>query len=1024
MRGIIGQDPMIIDVPYSTSNDSGSTHSRESNYSSEPETPPVSDSDSYDKRYVWKPEPDIPIPQTYGTADNAERLRQKSTVSLSERDRGRKAMHRLDTNIVQTKPVGGSSPVLERARSPYASGPQDRKSKSGRSSGEYLLSPDIINPRRTDAESPRSQSQYFPRPVEPKTKTRPAQEPVRLSMEIQRSQSHYIPRPVEIHNIGRGSQGKENPKAYARPSMERCASELPYPSDSPPATRRATQEWNTHNRSDHPSIDGRTSERRNPVTPPSAGAVRPLSRRPTRSHHNSDSDHGEAGRDHGGASPKNPPRHQAMDFQDQNGRKPSSELPVSPSVRCVRSFDTDGPPVNLSSLVSGAAIKQTLAGMFKGDHTAGRKASPRPSPRPSPGVSPLASPRGSPKTTPYSSPPGTPPSESYHSQAVPHTSLKKHSPISSRPPSPLSSRSSTWTMGSNQNPAESDQHRRSRPAPFQPTSTGPLPPPKFEELGVSEPSTPGVFVRSPSPAGHTTSCLLSGEPQHSRTGPRPTLPTESSKPNTLRPMGFSGRPRSASSADVRPQLTVNPVAFLQGHDSSSSPRSRSRARSPSVVTPGSPGDRYKPPHSEPTVSAVHTSSPHPETGSFTTRSRSRSYVPAYISGTSQATPTAHAATPTTHAATLNTTAPGPRSRSTNRTPGSVDMRSRSSAPKPITPASPPVQPVNFPPCPRPRSVTGYSDWFALKQNTAFTICPSCRDNVFGSTYEHFLQPRLVSSSRKTLCDLNNPWIRLACLLRGPDVNLLSALSEVTSKERACPGDELAPRDWYRLEDPETGKHIPSVNACPHCVHSLEILFPHWRNVFYTTQTSHHHERKERFCSLRCSGIRFGDYLDMIVESSREAESRRKPPNTKSVCDLAKQLAAIDDCPRDKMKPRKAWHVHPHLPEFTICQDCYESVVYPLVKTGSPLAAKIDKKPQQFPNPDVKCCCNLYSPRMRKVFREACEDDDYEHLRHTVLKRHMLQQDLLETLGEKDQHPRDGEITDRLQELVAKWKDRE
>ncbi len=1005
MRGKIGQDPMIIDVSYSTSYDSGSTYSRDSNYSSEPETPSASESDNPDRRYIWKPKPDVPISQAHNAANNTTPTQREGTVSISDRDRGRKVMHKLNTDLVQNKSTGAFSPLLERARSPYASGPQDRKPKPDRFSGEYLLSPDMMSPQRAYANSPRSQSQYFRRPAESHTSGRPAQgkdgprQPVRPSMENQRSHSHYVPRPVEVHNREREIEGRDSPRVSVRPPMERRCSELPYP-NSPPATERATRDRSTHRRAERPSMD----ERPYPVTPPSAGKFRPRSRRPGGSQPNSDSDHGKTGGESGGASSQNPPLHQTTNFQDHNRRQFSSELPASHPRRAVPSLDNVGAPVNLSSLVSGAAIHQTLAAMLNGDHTPERKASPRPSPRPSPGVSPLASPRGSPKTSPYSSPPRTPLSESHYHRANPITGLKKDSPIS-RPSSPLSSRSSTWTMEPDQTPSDGDHNRRSRPAPLKSRRTAPLPGHKIEEPEESELSTPGVVVRSPSPARHVKPLFpQSVEPQHSRIEP-PALPTAPCQPTTLRPTGFSGRPRSVSSADVRPKLSLNPS------DSSSSPRSGSRARSPSVV---SPGDRYKPPNLEPILPA-NSSFPHPDTASSTTRSRSRSR--SYVPESSQADLTPLATT-------LDAPAPASRSRSIIPTPGSVDRRSQSSAPKPLIPASPTMQPSILPPCPRPHSVTGYGDWYTLNQNTAFTICPTCRDNVFGSNHQHYLQPRSVSLSWKTLCDLNNPWIRLACLLRGPDVKLLSALSEVTTKERACPGDELAPRDWYRLEDPDNGKHISGVNVCPHCVHSLEVLFPSWRDVFYRAHSSHHHDIKERFCSLRSSGIRFGDYLDMIVESSREAESRRKPPNTKPVCDLAKQLAATDDCPRDKMNARKAWHVHPHLPEFTICQDCYETVVYPLVKTGSPLAAKIDKKPQQFPNPDVKCCCNLYSPRMRKVFREACEDDDYEHLRHTVLRRHMLQQDLLETLGEQEQHPRDDEITDRLQELVAKWKDKE
>jgi len=287
-------------------------------------------------------------------------------------------------------------------------------------------------------------------------------------------------------------------------------------------------------------------------------------------------------------------------------------------------------------------------------------------------------------------------------------------------------------------------------------------------------------------------------------------------------------------------------------------------------------------------------------------------------------------------------------------------------------------------------------------------------------------PKPVSSSRRTKCDLNNPWIRLSCLLRGPDVNILGALSEIISKEKECPEDYDEPRDWYRIEDPETNKHIPNFNACPECVHSLEVLFPSWRDVFYRSHSSHthHHLLKERQCSLRVNRIRFGDYLDMVVASTQEAEKSRKKPKTEPVAKLAKQLAAITECPKDRMLPQKSWHVHSQMPEFTICQECYEEIIYPLVKEGWPIAANFDRQPHKFPNPGVEACCQLYSARMRKVFKEACEDDDWEHLKHTAMKRHMLQQDILGTLVESSQFPDDDEIKERLGKLLEEWKKKE
>ena len=1021
MRGKIEQNPVIIDVAHSTSSDSGSTLSRDSDDSSPPETPPT-DSENQDRRYVWKNGSDGPIQRPYDTAKLSKHTQHSGRVWHEEKERGRKSVPKLDTDLARNGSAGGPPPTLERERSPYASGPHDRKPKPERFSGEYLLSPDVTSPRKTFTESPRSQQQYFPRSAENRISGRPDQgtdsrrAPARPPMDTHRAKSHYAPRPIEVPSSVKHAQAADSPRTSDRPSIIRRASELPHSDEPPIVGRRPTWDSNGLRQTPRPTTDTRGSDSPYPSSPPLASGFQPQtrdSRRPYSRLDDSDSDHTKSTRSSAQVSDRI--SRQSTTFSSKEARHHernlSSEMQTPKSKRSGPSSHGTTPPVNLSSLVSGAAIAQTLNSMLDGEDAAARRASPRPSP----GVSPLVSPHGSPKTSPYSSPPRTPPSESFQHRSNPVANLKKDAP-GSRPSSPLSSRSSTWTVDHDSSPREDYNSGASRPGPLKSRKTAPLPTENLDRSrGAEHLAAPGINIRSPSPAQHANSSSAgSGNPTRSKMESAGGTSDHHSRPSDLRPAGLSSRPRSASSTDVRSTLTINPAPFLQASNSPVSPSLNSKSTTPGL---SSPSDRYKPAYLEPESFGPKKPSSRLEAGNSgnreRSRSRSRSYAPDYVPSNSAI-----------QSSNLDPTRSALRSRSTMPIPGANSTRSSSTAAKPTSPKVVPIPPGKLPTCPRPQPTAGYDDWFTLQDNAAFAICPSCRDDVFGADYAHYLQRRSENSSRKTLCDLNNPWVRLALSLRGPDAKLLSALSDVTSKERSCPGDELAPRDWYRLEDAETGKHISGVNACPHCVQSLEVILPAWQNVFYRSRSSHSHELKERFCALRASPTRFGDYLNLMVESAQEADSRRKAANTRLVCELAKQLAAIDDCPRDKMFARKAWHMHPHLPEFTICQECYENVVYPMAKNGLSLAAKIDKKPLQFPNPESEACCHLYSPRMRRVFREACEDDDYEHLRHTVLKRHMLQQDILGTFKEMSQHPGDREVDDRLRDLLERWKDKE
>ncbi|CAD6569736.1 MAG: hypothetical protein ASARMPRED_003124 [Alectoria sarmentosa] len=311
-------------------------------------------------------------------------------------------------------------------------------------------------------------------------------------------------------------------------------------------------------------------------------------------------------------------------------------------------------------------------------------------------------------------------------------------------------------------------------------------------------------------------------------------------------------------------------------------------------------------------------------------------------------------------------------------------------------------------------------------------------------YSHHLMPRAPEPhGEKTICDLNDPWIRLATQMTmnqiRPDLDLLTALAKTTAKQRPCMEDKsVARHHWYRLEDEETGKHIPDFNICQHCVYSLEIIFPVLKEVFYMSR-GHHSEAKERVCSLRSDGHNFVQYINVLDQVAAEARKSHKEPNTAPLARLARQFTQDPEspktrttpqssshlvrpkCPRDQMLPNLPWHIHPRIPEFTICPSCYNDVVLPAVIAGHPIARAMDHSPHKV---DQRASCHLYSPRMRTVFNEACEDDDFEHLRHTAHRRHLLQQDLLDVFQEGERHPDDEEVKERGRGLYEEWKRKE
>ena len=998
MRGTLDQNPIVKDVEDDTES-LGSTTSSEYSTSA---TPPSTVNENQDRRYFWKSEDDNQVPLRKSRPKDPPTTARHASVP-QDKERGRRELPRLDTEDARDKSRGDIPPPLERARSPYASGPKPSRPKPDRLSGEYMLSPDIMSPRMNYAENQRSRSYYDLR----------------------------IAKDDKSRNL---DQIKDDPKESGRPALAssgRHASAY----DLGIARHESTREKDNHKE----KVQRKDSSSRS-VRPPlgrhasAAPAVHPevpispsIARTQPRYHHGS-SDESDASRG-SGKQRKGPLMLSTYDsakfstprFNDrsQRSQQPTPTPPESAP-------ENREPPTNRASLLSGDFLLGINA-RLEHDIASARRASPRSSPHPSP----MASPRGSPTASPFSSPPRTPPGEFHHRRTHTVTGLKNEVQRSG-PPSPLSNNSTPRTPRTGVHPVEEGLIRGSRHAAPRSRMTTPLPSPPV----TLEPEPilgPGINIRSSSQAVPTNQRFDGNhEPRYATITHAPVAPTASASASaqapalasssTLRP-GFSGRQRSASYTDVRPQLTVNTPAYLRPAEPPRSPGTRSRPSSPSI---SSPSDRYKPANFERPSFDARSNSHVPSSQAEQTpqrpqksRSRANSYVPeAYAPASSP-----------------RSSVPAPASSTSN-------SMSRQSAPVPASTAvARPRQPVILPLCPRPQLVAGYKDWYTLYGCSRFAICPDCRHNIFGVKYSHHFTPRTPEPhGEKTICDLNDPWVRLATQMivneNRPDLELLTALARTTAKQRPCTEDKpMARHHWYWLEDEETGKHIPDFNVCQHCVYSLETIFPVLEDVLYMSR-SHHGEAKKQVCSLRSDGHQFVQYIDVLDRVATEARTSHKEPNTTPFTRLVKRLTqepespksrtpphsssdlvVITKCPRDQRVSHQPWHIHPHIPEFTICPSCYAEVVLPAVTAGYPIARAIDQSPHKL---DQQISCHLYASPMRKVFREACEDDDFEHLRHKAHKRHLLQQDLWDVLEEGRRHPEDEEVKERGKKMWEEW----
>lgn len=318
-----------------------------------------------------------------------------------------------------------------------------------------------------------------------------------------------------------------------------------------------------------------------------------------------------------------------------------------------------------------------------------------------------------------------------------------------------------------------------------------------------------------------------------------------------------------------------------------------------------------------------------------------------------------------------------------------------------------------PSCPRAHFTRGHDDWYTLENNTEYHICPSCLEGNFSSTTfrKNFRPAARKDPSLKIKCNFASPWMRIAWLLtlqqQRSDFDLFYAMARAIGKEKdhPCPGEYSETRNWYSFVD-KRGSHVDKFDVCSCDVRKLEALLPSMRGML-TRRDHGPHGPYTRKCDLRVGSKRFTEHLDFLVDLDTEARMTRRSPDILRFVDFVRQRAELPECARDAMLDHASWHFAPQLPEFTVCKECYSSVVWPAIADGSPVAARISRTPQLIHedkgrrrniglNASLEAfgtSCQLYSPRMRKVFDRAVHSGDFDYLVQKALERKDIELDL-------------------------------
>ncbi|KAM0662336.1 hypothetical protein ACHAPH_001923 [Verticillium nonalfalfae] len=333
-------------------------------------------------------------------------------------------------------------------------------------------------------------------------------------------------------------------------------------------------------------------------------------------------------------------------------------------------------------------------------------------------------------------------------------------------------------------------------------------------------------------------------------------------------------------------------------------------------------------------------------------------------------------------------------------------------------------PVQIPDCPRTKGVAGKIDWLCLPHCDNFNICPDCCSGVFGkSSFRSEFKANLFRSIDKPIsCDFGtSPWYRIAWLLtlkyNQPDLRLFHQIAKI-AKNQPCPGDRVVLRSWYSIQNPNRDGTLPDFNVCYECAKTIEVLLPSLTGCFIQTQAMA--LPSNNICAMRYhpDRKRFVLYFDAMETTCDQAIAATSAPNIPSLAKTIDRISMFTECREDRPVAGENWYVMQHLPELTVCGDCYDDVVKPRILQDGQVARNFSMRPKQL----SIATCQLYSERMREVFRKACRRNDVKYLEDKVLERQKIEASIHAELARLDKRRGQDEWTEKeMEKLISTWK---
>lgn len=298
-------------------------------------------------------------------------------------------------------------------------------------------------------------------------------------------------------------------------------------------------------------------------------------------------------------------------------------------------------------------------------------------------------------------------------------------------------------------------------------------------------------------------------------------------------------------------------------------------------------------------------------------------------------------------------------------------------------------------CPRRNPIAGYVDWLTLPRCDNFNICPSCYEATFSNTEfaHHFVPAPFRAIDRPLACNFGTSrYYHMAYFLTGKygkaDLGLFRNIATVAAKNQPCTGPREVTRIWFSVLDPRTGRPIDSFNVCYTCAKTVELLLPNLTGLFVHMDSPA--EPARGVCAMHQDNERrFLFYFDLLEAASDKALLTKSTPDIQALADRIRDSTEVSECARENPVRNAKWYVMRSIPHFTVCEECFGEVVWPMIQCdNSSLAATFHKNPQKMP----LAACQLYSERMRSIFKAAVRHNDPNFLESKVRERRVKEQE--------------------------------